>query len=81
MSSPYKATFVRSHVNGGSVLDMCLCDSLVYNLLFDAFVDKQVELVTGALCVGHWLICCELILNNPLQYSDVRHDLTRVNWD
>ena len=46
-----------------------------------AFANKEVELLTGAPSVGHWLICYEWNITKPLKYSEVRQDLTRVNWD
>ena len=58
----------------------CIRES-VCNLLSGAFVDKEVQLFTGAPSVGHWPICYELNITKPLEYSEVRHDFTRVNWD
>ena len=57
VSSPYKPVFVKNHVNGGKVIDLCLFDSSVCNLLSEAFVDNEVELFPGASFVGHWPIC------------------------
>ena len=79
MSSPYEPTLVRSHVNGGSVIDLCLCDSSVSNLL--TFVEKAVPFFTGAPSVSHCLICYELNITEPLKNSEIRGDLTRVNRD
>ena len=81
VSSPYEATFVNSHFNAVSVFDLYLCDYSVCNLLSNVFVDKEVELFTGALSVGHWPICYELNITKPVNYSEVRHCLIRVNWE
>ena len=59
VSSPYEPTFVNCYVNGESVIDLCLCNSSVCNLLSGALIDKEFEIVTGAPSVGHWLICYE----------------------
>ena len=82
VSSPYEPTIVENHVNGGSVIDLCLCESSVSNLLSDAFVEKEVELFTGA--PSFWSLPNLLWMKNitkPLKLFEVRHDLTRINWN
>ena len=74
-------TFDKSHVHGGIITTLSLCDSSVFNLLPDAFVNKVVELFNGepSISIGHWPICYELYITKPLKHSEVRHDFTRVN--
>ena len=82
VSSPYEPTFDENHINGGIVVELCLCDSSVCNIFSDAFVDKGVKLFISASLVGHWPICSDLSITKPLFYSEVIlkvHDLSRVN--
>ena len=51
------------------------------NLVPDAFVEKKVELFTGAHSIGHWQNYYEMNNTKTLKYSEVRHELTHLNWD
>ena len=53
VKSPNEHTFVKRHLNGGSAIDLCLCDFTVCNHLSDFYT----ALFTGAPSVGHWSVC------------------------
>ena len=77
----YDHSFVNSHVNGGIAFDSCFAVSSVGTLFSEAFVHEEVELSPGAPSLGPWPICYEWNVNKPLKCFEVRHDVTRENWD
>ena len=63
------------------VLLTCVCNFSVCHLFSDAFFVKEVDLFTGEPSVGHWPTCYEVNITKPLNLSEVRHELTLLNWD
>ena len=79
LCSPFDLTFTGN--NGGSVIDLVLCEGPVTNILGSQWIDKETEFFSGAPILGHYPVLQNFAeRNSSRKVTNVVKDWKETNW-